>query len=146
MRWAASVYAALSTSSVALRRQLPLIGEAFGVRSPKASPPRGGGSAKPRRRGRIRFATTSQSAFGCQLPCKGSLFYPLRQGSPLRRFAPAPLDKGSLSACKYRRFPRKKVQPDNLRPHLLLMADILQKLVTNLIPPYQAARSQTPVR
>ena len=29
---------------------------------PKASPPRGGGSAKPRRRGRTKFATTSQSA------------------------------------------------------------------------------------
>ena len=28
---------------------------------PKASPPRGGGSAKPRRRGRIRFVATSQS-------------------------------------------------------------------------------------
>ena len=28
---------------------------------PKASPPRGGGSAKPRRRGRIKFVATSQS-------------------------------------------------------------------------------------
>ena len=31
MRWGTSVYAAQSTSSVALRRQLPLIGEASGV-------------------------------------------------------------------------------------------------------------------
>mgnify|MGYP003279846726 CR=1 FL=1 len=31
MRWGSFVYAALSTSSVALRRQLPLIGEASGV-------------------------------------------------------------------------------------------------------------------
>ena len=31
---------------------------------PKASPSRGGGSAKPRRRGCCKFATTSQSACG----------------------------------------------------------------------------------
>ena len=45
-----------------LRRQLPLIGEAMGVRSSQASPGRGGGSAKPRRRGRDKFDATSQSA------------------------------------------------------------------------------------
>ena len=39
--------------------------------------------------------------------------------------------------------PRKKVQPDELRLHLLLMADILRQLVTNLITPYQAARIKT---
>ena len=44
-----------------LRRQLPLIGEATGVRTPKASPLRGGGSTKPRRRGRRKYAATSQA-------------------------------------------------------------------------------------
>ena len=44
----------------------------LGVRRSQASPSGGGGSAKPRRRGRCKFDTTSQSAFGCQLPCKGS--------------------------------------------------------------------------
>ena len=43
-------------------------------------------------------------------------------------------------------FPRKKVQPDKFRLHLLLTASILRQLVTNLIPPYQAARSQKLVR
>ena len=43
--------------------------------------------------------------------------------------------------------PRKKVQTWQIAGlHLLLMATILRQLVTNLIPPYQAARSQTPVR
>ena len=124
-----------------LRRQLPLIGEAFGVRKSQASPCRGGGSAQPRRRGRFEFVTTSQSAFGCQLPCKGSL-WPAAAGSPLRSFGPAPLDKGSLGACKFIKPPRKKVQSDKLRLHLLLTANIQRQLLTNSIPPYQAAHSQ----
>ena len=41
---------------------------------------------------------------------------------------------------------RKKVQPDEIRLHLPLMADILRQLVTNPIPPYQAARSKKLVR
>ena len=61
MGWRHPVYATQPTSSVALRRQLPLIGEAIGVRSSQASPSRGGGSAKPRRRGRGKFDATSQS-------------------------------------------------------------------------------------
>ena len=44
------------------------------------------------------------------------------------------------------RLPRKKVQPDKLRLHLLLMAVVLRQLVSNLIPPYQAARTKTLVR
>ena len=128
-----------------LRRQLPLIGEAFGVRKSKASPFRGGGSAQPRRRGRFEFVTTSQSAFGCQLPCKGSL-WPAAAGSPLRPFGPAPLDKGSLGACKFIKPPRKKVQSDKLRLHLLFAANIQRQRLIKLIPTYQAARTKTPVR
>ena len=41
---------------------------------------------------------------------------------------------------------RKKVQPDKLRLHLLFMAVVLRQLAANLIPPYQAARTKTPVR
>ena len=70
-----------------LRRQLPLIGEAFGMHKTKASPPRGGGSAKPRRRGRCKFDTTSQSAFGCQHPypfCPFGTFPPDRGNRPLQ--------------------------------------------------------------
>ena len=128
-----------------LRRQLPLIGEAFGVRKSQASPFRGGGSAQPRRRGRFEFVTTSQSAFGCQLPCKGSL-WPAAAGSPLRPFGPAPLDKGSLGACKFIKPPRKKVQSDKLRLHLLFAANIQRQRLIKLIPTYQAARTKTPVR
>ena len=102
---------------------LPLIGEAFGGRKSQASPFRGGGSAQPRRRGRFEFVTTSQSAFGCQLPCKGSL-WPAAAGSPLRHSGSAPLDKGSLGACKFIKPPRKKVQSDKLRLHLLFAANI----------------------
>ena len=40
----------------------------------------------------------------------------------------------------------KKVQTGKSGLHLLLMATILRQLAANLIPPYQAARSQTPVR
>ena len=60
--------------------------------------------------------------------------------------------RGSHWACilqgrsKQRKPSRKKVQPDEIRLHLLFAANILRQLVTNLIPPYQAARSKTPVR
>ena len=40
----------------------------------------------------------------------------------------------------------KKVQTGKSGLHLLLMADILRQLAANLDPPYQAARSKTPVR
>ena len=52
----------------------------------------------------------------------------------------------ALGACKYRKLLRKKVQPDKSRLHLLLMAIVLRQLAANSIPPYQAARSKTPVR
>ena len=48
----------------------------------------------------------------------------------------------ALGACKYRKLLRKKVQPDKFRMHLLLMAVVLRQLVSNLTPPYQAARSR----
>ena len=70
-----------------LRRQLPLIGEAIGVRRSQASPSRGGGSAEPRRRGCCKFDTTSQSAFGCQHPypfCPFGTFPPDRGNRPLQ--------------------------------------------------------------
>ena len=51
---------------------------------------------------------------------------PLRRGSPLRRSAPAPLNKGSLGACKSIKPPRKKVQTSKSGLHLLLIADILR--------------------
>ena len=76
MRWGHLLLRSVVHLISRLRRQLPLIGEAFGMHKTKASPGRGGGAAKPRRRGRIRFAATFQSAFGCQLPCKGSLAAP----------------------------------------------------------------------
>ena len=48
----------------------------------------------------------------------------------------------ALGACKYEKLPRKKVQPDKFRMHLLFMAVVLRQLVSNLTPPYQAARSR----
>ena len=50
-------------------------------RRSKASPPRGGGSAKPGRRGYSKFAATSQSACGWQLPWEGSLWAAVVQGA-----------------------------------------------------------------
>ena len=57
-----------------------------------------------------------------------------------------PLIGEGFWCSKTRKTPRKKVQTNKLGLHLLLMADILRQLVTNLIPPYQAARTKTPVR
>ena len=39
-----------------------------------------------------------------------------------------------MGACKYEKLPRKKVQPDKFRMHLLLMAVVLKQPVTSLIP------------
>ena len=58
----------------------------------------------------------------------------------------APLDKGSLGCVQIKKIQCKKVQSDKIRLHLLFIANILRKLLTNLIPTYQAARSQTYVR
>ena len=84
MRWGQCIYAALSTSSVSLRltasphrgshcplrranpsgapRQLPLTRGALVRAHSKASPPRGGGSAKAETERLCRKETTSQSA------------------------------------------------------------------------------------
>ena len=93
------------------------IGRRSRSRRHKASPPRGGGSAKPRRRGCSKFASTSQSALRLPAPLSGEPWCPARRQG-LSKF----------------------------RLHLLLMAVVLRQLVTNLIPPYQAARSTIPVR
>ena len=45
-----------------------------------------------------------------------------------------------------RKLPRKKVQTSKSGLHLLFLANILRQLAANLEPPYQAARSMTPVR
>ena len=57
-----------------------------------------------------------------------------------------PLIGEGFWCSKTRKTPRKKVQTNKLGLHLLWMAEILRQLVTNLIPPYQAARTKTPVR
>ena len=105
-----------------LRRQLPLIGEAIGVRKFKASPSRGGGSAKPRRRGCCKFATTSQSA--SQTAPLGGEPFSLRRDNPSGAPRQLPLTRGALGAdakkpplvkgrCRAKRggevTPRKKV-------------------------------------
>ena len=69
-----------------LRRQLPLIGEALGCAPPKPPLPGEVARRKPRRRGRCRFDTISQSAFGCQHPypfCPFGTFPPDRGNRPL---------------------------------------------------------------
>ena len=63
----------------------------------------------------------------------------IRHGSAV---PPSPHRGRLWGAQKDRKPPRKKVQTNKLGLHLLLMAEILQQLVTNLEPPYQAARSQ----
>ena len=57
----------------------------------KASPSRGGGSAEPRRRGCCKFATTSQSAFGCQLLYRVTASAALRR---IRRRSCSPAARG----------------------------------------------------
>ena len=54
--------------------------------------------------------------------------------------------RGRLWCLQIQKTFQQKVQPDKLRLHLLLTANILRQLVSNMIPPYQAERSQTPVR
>ena len=54
--------------------------------------------------------------------------------------------RGRLWCSKNRKSPRKKVQPDKFRLHLLFPAKIPRQLLSNLIPTYQAARTKTPVR
>ena len=51
-----------------------------------------------------------------------------------------------IEVLKKLKIPRKKVQPDKLRLHLLFTANIQRQLLTNLIPTDQAARTKTPVR
>ena len=51
-----------------------------------------------------------------------------------------------LGACKFIKPPRKKVQSDKLRLHLLFAANIQRQRLIKLIPTYQAARTKTPVR
>ena len=67
----------------------------------------------------------------------------IRHGSAV---PPSPHRGRLWGAQKDRKPPRKKVQTNKLGLHLLLMAEILQQLVANLVPPYQAARTKTPVR
>ena len=66
-------------------------------------------------------------------------FHLIRHGSAV---PPSPHRGRLWGAQKDRKPPRKKVQTNKLGLHLLLMAEILQQLVTNLEPPYQAARSK----
>ena len=103
-----------------LRRQLPLIGEALGVRCTQCLPQgEGGCGAKRSRRMRageqFRFAETAKrtgsaprpssvSASPSQLP-PGEAIGPLRRGSPLRPCGPAPLDKGSLGFAQIQSLP-----------------------------------------
>ena len=66
------------------------------------------------------------------------LWQPLSQPS-----AASSPGRGALGACKTIKPPREKVQTGKSGLHLLLMATVLRQLVTNLIPPYQAARTKT---
>ena len=82
-----------------LRRQLPLIGEAIGVRSSQASPGRGGGSAKPRRRGRGKFDAASQSA-SLTAPLKGEpwIFAPRKKVTSIRISSAPSIDSSRSTA------------------------------------------------
>ena len=102
-------------------------------RKSKATPFRVGDSAKPRRRGRSKFVTTSQSA-SQTAPLEGEPF-PLRRDNPSGAPRQLPLTRGAFGAYKSIKLPRKKVQTGKSGLHLLLMANILRKLVANLIPP-----------
>ena len=53
--------------------------------------------------------------------------------------------RGRLWCLQIQKTSQQKVQPDKLRLHLLFMAVVLRQLAANLIPPYQAARTKTPV-
>ena len=69
----------------------PLDKGSLGCGRKKASPSRGGGSAKPRRRGCCKFAMTSQSACGCQLPYRVTASAALRR---IRRRSCSPAARG----------------------------------------------------
>ena len=96
---------------------------------PKASPMRG----SCRRRRLMRWA---------QLRRRKCLHL-IRHGSAV---PPSPHRGRLWGAQKDRKPPRKKVQSDKLRLHLLFAANIQRQRLIKLIPTYQAARTKTPVR
>ena len=93
MRWGHLLLRSVVHLISRLRRQLPLIGEAFGMHKTKASPGRGGGSAKPRRRGRRKFVATSQSA-SQTAPLKGEpwIFAPRKKVQIIQIFTVPSID------------------------------------------------------
>ena len=103
MRWGHLLLRSVVHLISRLRRQLPLIGEAIGVRTPKASPLRGGGSAKPRRRGRRKFAATSQSA-SQTAPLKGEpwIFAPRKKVQIIQIFTVPSIDGNRSKATGYK--------------------------------------------
>ena len=107
----------------------PLPGEAWDLRTPKASPMRG----SCRRRRLMRW--TASRKHGCP--------HLIRHGFAV---PPSPHRGKALNAYKSINPPRKKVQTSKSGLHLLFMAVVLRQLAANQIPPYQAARTKTPVR
>ena len=87
----------------------------LGERTPMASPMRG----SCRRRRLMRWTA----------PRRRKCLHLIRHGFAV---PPSP-HRGRLWCSKNRKSPRKKVQPDKFRLHLLFTADILRQLLTNLM-------------
>ena len=78
-------------------------------------------------------------SFADSSPGRGALGLRKSKASPCQGEVPNAVRRRGYTS-------RKKVQTSKSGLHLLFIAVILKQLVANLIPPYQAARSQTYVR
>ncbi len=128
-------------------QRLPLIGEALRCAPPK--PPLPGEVARRNAETERSYQICSNLSVSLRLtaPLRGEPFPLRRENNPsVSLRLTAPLCKGSLGAYKTIKIQCKKVQTGKSSPHLLLTANIQRQLVSNLIPPYQAARTKMPVR
>ena len=117
-----------------LRRQLPLIGEAFGGRNLK--PPLSGEVARRSRDGEVAanlIQPLSQPS-AASSPARGA-FFSLRRANPSGAPRQLPLTRGALGACKTTTNQCKKVQTSKSGLHLLFVANILRQLAANLQQP-----------
>ena len=108
----------------------------LGVRTSKASPSRGGGSAERRDGEVVSNLQQPLSLLRRQHPypfCPFGTFPPDRGNRPL---------KGEPLRCAPTGSPARRQHPSEFQLHLLLTAIVLRQLAANPIPPYQAARSR----
>ena len=84
-----------------LRRQLPLIGEAMGVRKSKASPSRGGGTAIAVTERSYQICGNLSVTFGDSSPGRGA--FPRKKVTPIKILVALSIDgnRSKATSCKF---------------------------------------------